>query len=139
MASPTTTRNLQDAQLSVTANLPNAANTVNTSGIDLGSAVPYPITEQLTAQISHTAAPGANNKNINFRIMDSADNSTFANVAVLGNPILQSVDANGNGHSANSLTLALPPTIRRYIRCTAVGEANGGDSSAGTFTLKLLF
>ncbi len=139
MASPTTTRNLQDAQLAATANLPNAANTVNASGIDLGAAAPYPIQEKLTAQISHTAAPGANNKNINFALQDSADNTAFANVSLIANPVLRSVDANNNGHSANSVTIALPPSIRRYIRCTATGELNGGDSSAGTFTLKLLF
>jgi hypothetical protein len=37
------------------------------------------------------------------------------------------------------VTLSLPPNIRRYIRATALGEANGGDASNGTFTIKLLF
>lgn len=139
MANPTTTRNLKDATLSVSGTLPNAANTVNTNGIDLGATTPYPVTESFTAKVSITAANGANNKNVNIRIMDSADNSTFANVALVANPVLRSVDNNGAGHAASSVTITLPPNIQRYVRATALGEANGGDSSNGSFTLELLF
>jgi hypothetical protein len=139
MASPTTTRNLQDALLSANAALPNAANTVNTNGIDLGATSPYPVTEKITVKIETTAGNGANNKNINLRLMDSADNSTFANVALVANPCLRVTDADNAGYAASSVTLSLPPNIRRYIRATALGEANGGDASNGTFTIKLLF
>lgn len=139
MASPTTTRNLKDATLAVTAALPNAGNTVNSNGIDLGSTAPYPVTEKFTVKISTTAANGSNSKNINIRIMDSADNTTFANVATIGNPVLRVTDNANAGFPAGAATIQLPPGIQRYIRATALGEANGGDASAGTFSLELLF
>jgi hypothetical protein len=137
MASPTTTRNRKDASLKASAALPNAANTVNTNGIDLGAATPYPVTEQLQVKISNTVATGANTKNINIRLMDSADNSSFANVAQLANPILRVTD--NSGIPAGEVTIQLPPNTRRYIRATALGEASGGDASDGTFTIELLF
>jgi hypothetical protein len=139
MATPVNERRLKDATFIKSAALPNAANTVNGGALDLGTATPFSVTEKLQLQISLTAANGANNKNINIRVQDSADNSSWANVAVFANPLLQSTDNNGAGHTANSVKVALPPTIRRYVRAVAVGEANGGDSSAGTFKAELLF
>jgi len=126
-------------QLKVTGTLPNAGNTVNSNGIDLGTVTPFPVTERIAAKISITAANGANNKNLNIRIMDSADNGNWTNVAVIANPVLRSTDNNGAGHAASSVEISLPPTIRQFVRATALGEANGGDSSNGTFTLQLLF
>lgn len=123
--------------MSASAALPNAANTVNTNGLDLGAATPYPTTEKIQVKISNTVATGANTKNINIRLMDSADNSSFTNVAQLANPILRVAD--NSGIPAGEVTISLPPNIRRYIRATALGEANGGDSSDGTFKIELLF
>jgi len=131
-------RALTDAELKVTGTLPNAANTANSGVLDLGATTPWPATEKLAIKVAISTATGANNKNINIRLMDSADNVTFANVAVMANPILRSADANGAGHSANSITIQAP-MVRRYVQATALGEANGGDSSDGTFTAELLF
>jgi hypothetical protein len=116
--------------------MPNAANTVNTSGVDLGATTPYPITEHISVKISNTAATGANTKNVNIRLMDSADNSSFTNVAQTANPILRTTDS--SGYPASNVIIALPPNIKRYIRATALGEANGGDASDGTFSLEVL-
>ena len=132
-------RNIQDALTIISATLPNAANTVNSNAIDLGATTPFPTTEQIQVRLDISTATGANNKNINIRITDSADNSTFTNVALLANPALRSVDANGAGHSASNVIVQLPPNTRRYIRAAAVGEANGGDSSDGTFKITLLY
>jgi hypothetical protein len=132
-------RAIVDALTLVTSTLPNAANTVNSNGIDLGATTPYPLTESILVNVAIGVATGANNKNINIRIMDSADNSTFTNVAVIANPVLRSVDANDAGHSASNVSISLPPTIRRYVRATALGEADGGDSSDGSFYIKLLY
>lgn len=130
-------RGLKDATLSATTALPNAGNTVNTGGIDLGSATPYPVTESFTAKISTGAATGANNKNITVVLQDSADNTTFANVAGLGT--LTVTDDNGGGYSAGSLEVSLPPGVRRYLRASATGEANGGNAADANVTLDLLF
>lgn len=137
---PYNSRQLLDENFIVTANLPNAANTVNSSGLDLRQATPYPTTDRVDVQILCTGTgTGANNKNINFRLQDSADNGNWTNVAVFANPILQTVDNNNTFFNATSITFKLAPTSQRYIRAVALGEANGGNASAGTFTLQLLF
>ena len=131
MASPDNQRRLKDANLIVTGTLPNAANTT--------VATPYATTEKFHVRIEVGTATGANNKNVNIRLQDSADNSSFANVALVANPVLRSVDANNAGHSASNSIIQLPPNMRRYIRLAALGEANGGDSSDGTMTMSLMF
>ena len=136
---PQNSRPILDQNYIASVALPNAANTVNTSGLDLVQATPYPTTDRIDVQILTAGGNGANNKNINCRIMDSADNITFTNVAIFANPILQTVDNNGAGYNNANVIFKLPPNIRRYIRATALGEANGGDASGGTLTIQLLF
>ena len=48
-------------------------------------------------------------------------------------------DGPGSNYTAATRTVSLPPGVKRYIRATAVGEANGGDASAGSFSVQLLF
>jgi len=122
---------ITDALLDNHVALPNAANTVNTNGIDLGAAVPYPLTEHVSVKIYTTAATApANNKNINIRLMESADNITFTNVAEFANPILL-VNEAATVYPASNVVVTLQPGCLRYIRATAIGEANGGDASDG--------
>lgn len=135
-------RRIQDYTQSVSVALPNAANTVNTNGLDLGKTTPFPLQEEITVTLTNTQSTGANNKNINISIQDSADNGNWANIAVL-NPAIQIV-ANTANFPATTLAspiadITLPPGTRRYIRAQATGEANGGNSSDGTLTLQLLF
>src|SRR5882672_3212783 len=89
---PLNQRALLDQNYIVTANFPNAANTVNTSGMDLAQATPYPTTDRIDVNFVCTAGSGANNKNVNFALQDSADNITFANVAFMKAPLFQVVD-----------------------------------------------
>lgn len=128
---------ITDLDLKSTAALPNAANTVNSNSIDLGATTPFPTTDKISVKISHTTATSANTKNINLRLQDSADNATFTNVAVFANPIVSTIGVN-TSYSSNSVTIALPPTIKRYIRAVAKGEADGGDASDGTFAIEVL-
>lgn len=130
-------RRLLDASLNKNVALPNAATTANTTAIDLGQTLPFPITEKFYVNLVTTAATGANNKNITIRMQDSADNSSFANIAAIGAITL--TDNNGGGYSASSTNVALPPTTRRYVRAQATGEANGGNASDGTLTVKFMF
>lgn len=132
-------REIKDASLKVTSAQPNAANTVNSNSIDLGATTPFPVTEEIQVRVSLTASTGANNKNVNIRLQDSADNSNFANIANCPNPAIINADNNGAGHSAQNVVFHLPPVTRRYIRAVALGEANGGNSADGTFSLELLF
>src|SRR5438045_3678041 len=136
MASPINERRLQDGVLTANIALPNAANTVNTNGLDLQVTTPFPTTGRFNVRVDTGVATGANSKNINVIVQDSADNSTFANIAGL-----TSVAHAGNAanHIAANTNFALPPATRRYIRASATGEANGGDSSDGSLTISLRF
>jgi hypothetical protein len=129
-------RELQDALLTANVALPNAANTVNTAGIDLGVTQPYPTTEAFQVRLATSVATGANSKNINVIVQDSADNVTFANIAGIASVAHAGNSAN---HIAANTNFSLPPATRRYIRGSATGEANGGDSSDGTLTISLRF
>jgi hypothetical protein len=135
---PGNARLLKDAEQKVTITLPNAANQVNANGLDLGQATPFPTIERVNVRLAYTAATGANNLNINFVVQDSADNTTFANLALLQNPIKVWASLN-TVYAAGEVVFKLPQTTRRYLRCYAKGEANGGNASDGTATLELLF
>jgi hypothetical protein len=133
-------RNLKDASLSKGGALPNAANTVNGNVIDLGQTTPYPVTGEVIVQLTSTAATGAANKNINIRLQHSDEsNANFVNIPELANPVLRVTDNNGGGYPAGVANVTLPPGTKRYIRAVALGEASGGDASAGTFAATLLF
>lgn len=130
-------RLLRDATLVANVPLPNAGNTVVTNAIDLGATTPYPVTESFFVNLSIDAAAGANNKNINARIQDSADGVTFANIALINQ--LSVADNNGAGSLAANIKLNLPPGTRRYIRGIGFGEANGANSANSNLSLFLTF
>lgn len=137
MADPVSERRLEDASLNKTVALPTGVATANTNSVDLGQATPFPITESFHVKLSTTVATGANNKNITVKVQDSADNTTFANIAAIG--ALTVTDANGGGFPVGTLTVQLPPSTRRYVRAQATSEANGGDSTDGTLSVDFLF
>ena len=90
-----------------------------------------------------TIGTGANSKNINYALQTTnantdgtADNGNWANFTELA---IQVVAGNTTNTGALSANFPLPPSCKRYIRGTATGEANGGNSSDSTFTVKLLF
>ncbi len=129
-------RAITDAELSKNVALPNAANTTNTNGINLGTAQPFPVTEQIAVKIVTTAGTGANNKNVNIRLQDSADNSSFTNIATLA---VVSINEGGSSYAATTEVFALPNDVRRYIRASATGEADGGNAADGTLTVSVCF
>lgn len=137
MADPVSERRLQDASINKSVALPTGATTANTNSVDLGQATPFPITESFHVKLSTTTATGANNKNITVKLQDSADNTTFANIAVVG--ALTVTDNNGAGFPAGTITVQLPPSTRRYVRAQATSEANGGNSADGTLSVSFLF
>lgn len=138
-AAPVNTRTLQDANFILTPALPNAT-TANSNAFDLAQAVPYPVTEKVVVSIATAIGNGANNKNINVALQHSADNITFANIFQLKAPLITVTDANGAGYPAGAeVQVLLPPNVLRYIRCTMVGEANGGNAANGALTFRLLF
>lgn len=136
---PVNTRSIRDINYIANIALPVAANTVNTNALDLIQATPYPTTQYVIAQVLTGASNAtANSKNINVVLQDSADNVTFANIALLANPLLTVTD-NGGTTPAGSASVLLPPSVRRYVRAQATGEANGGAANNATLTFQLLF
>lgn len=135
-AAPQNLQRLRDANYIKTAALPNAANTVNTNAMDLQQAVPYPVTQMVVLQINTTQSTGANSKNINITVQDSADNSSWAAIATLA---AKTVAGNAANYPSSSTNYSLPIHTRRYVRASLLGEANGGDASDGTVTAQLLF
>jgi hypothetical protein len=129
-------RNISDLDLSVNVALPNAANTVNTNGIDLGAVTPFPLTENFQVRVSTTAGTGANDKNVTIVLQDSADNSTFVNIATLGTTV---INEGSSAYAATTAYYSLPTITRRYVRGSASGEANGGNAADGTLTVSLRF
>ena len=144
---PYNARSVRDVNFIVTSALPNAANTVNTSGIDFwaganppSGSLPYATTQYVWANVGcTTSGTGANNKNINVVLQDSADNGNWTNLFAPGAIVYQTTDNNGGGFNVSNKSFLLPPTTRRYVRASATGEANGGNGTNGVLTFQLLF
>lgn len=139
LSQPTNQRALLDVNYIVTTTYPNAANQVNSSGLDLVQAVPYPTTDRIDVNITGTAGVGANNKNVNFWLQESADNGNWTNMAYMNTSLLQTVDNGNTNTNTGNVTVHLQPGCLRYIRLATKGEANGGAGTNGVATLQLLF
>jgi hypothetical protein len=137
---PPNKRGLRDETLKANIALPLAANTACTASIDLGHNQPYPIDESFNVRITIDTATGANSKNINAVLQASNEsNANFVNIANVPVPLLVAAGNSANVIGAN-VTVKLPPGfVKRYIRASATGEANGGDASDGQLTCELLF
>lgn len=130
---PYNDRQRRDNTFYTTKVMPIAANTVNGAVFDLGR-TPYPINESIKLKIT-VASTNMNGTNANFRIMDSADNVTYANVAAVGNPILVAAT---NAAATVTIGLGGAPALARYIQVTCLGETNG-TANRGNFVAELLF
>jgi hypothetical protein len=131
-------REFKDANLKQSVALPNAANTVNTNSIDLGTTVGFPLNEKIGVRLSTTAGTGANDKNITavFQASNEAA-ANFTNITELATTV---INEGSSAYAATNRDVQLPPGFaKRYIRASATGEANGGDASDGALTIELLF
>ena len=131
-------RLIQDAALKVTKALPAAAATANSDSIDLGQSTADTINESFSVKLSAPAVANlADTKTITYTFQDSADNSSFSAIPELAT--LVQTGAGGVGASATTRTVRLPATARRYIRVSAAVASAGGDNTASSLTLQLLF
>lgn len=137
--SPNNNRLLLDYNYIVTASLPNAANTVYTSGLDLTQATPYPTTDMIDMNVIMAAGVGANNKNINCFLQESSDNGNWTNCKYLAAPLFQVLDNGNTNTNAANVFVKLQPVALRYLRLGQTGEANGGAGTNGLATLQLVF
>lgn len=131
-------RKTTDKNKLVTKALP-AANAANASdSIDLGTTTPGRIPD-VELRVELPATPNlADTKSITLTVKDSADNSTFAAIADLP-AITVGPGSGGTGGTAVDRRFKLPIGTRRYIRLDAAVEASGGDNTAKSTTLSLVF
>jgi hypothetical protein len=132
-------RAIRDASLTTAAVVfgVNNSNT-STAAIDLGAVTPFPVTENLTAQIVTTAATnGANNKNVNITVQHSNVN-TAANFTNLVTAALVIPEV-GAAYAASTANVALPPNTKQFVRLLCQTENAGGNPNDGTATLRLAF
>ena len=132
-------RTLRDTSLAKTKALP-AANASNTSDVlDLTSVNPGRTAgDQFELLVELPATPSlVDTKKVTLTIEDSADNSTFAAVADL--PVITVTGAGGAGGTAVEHRFTPPASLRRYIRLAQTVEASGGDNTAKSATLSLVF
>lgn len=126
---------MKDALLKKTAAMPNAANTVNTNTIALPQQAVRPFNTNFRVRLYNTVATGANSKNIHYRLY-ATNESNGANATLVQN---FTVAGNAANHAASERELYLPPELdKSYIYASALGEANGGDASDGTFGIEIV-
>jgi hypothetical protein len=131
-------RRIRDAALSTTKALPAANANNNHDAIDLGAVTPYPTTEAFVVELSVPALPNlANSISATFTFQDSANGTDFASIAGLATLVM--TGAGGTGAPAASRTVMLPPNVRRYVRVNQAVANTGGDNTAVSSTVRLLF
>ena len=130
------TRTIQDFDLTVTTALPAAAANADSASIDLEAIGPAAL-ESVELEISLPATPDlTDDDTITLTIQDSADDSTFASVEELATLVV--TGAGGEGAAAASRKVRLPSSTKRYINVNAAVLTGGGDNTDVSFTWKLL-
>jgi hypothetical protein len=131
-------KDMQDADLKKSAAMANAAGTADTASIDLGDADPSQRAISVPdLLIKTTQATGVTGHVNTLTVQDSADNSSFAAVALL--PAI-AITAASSAYAATTVRLKLPRTgVRRYIRLHDATDSGGGNATDGTMTIALAF
>ena len=131
-------RNFKDINAKAAVALPAAGAANFTASIDLGTTLPGPMVDYFDVLVELPATPSlVDAKTITLTLKDSADGVTFTAIPSLA-PIV-STGAGGAGAAAISQTYKLPPTVRRYIRLDQAVLAAGGDNTAVSGSVSLVF
>ena len=129
---------IRDAALKVTKALPAAGANHNTGTIDLGSTNPGLAVESFEVEIAIPALPSlAEGKTLTVKVQDSADDSTYADVAALATLVVTGA-ASAAGSAAATRTVRLPSSVKRYIQANLAVASSGGDNTAKSVTVSLL-
>ena len=125
----------QDLELSKNRTLPAQNTNNNSASIDLGTATQFEVGSNTEVEVYVPATACATGQTITVTIQDSADDSSFAQVAQLETLVLT---GSSNATAATTRKWRLPSTVRRYIRMNVACSATTGDLTANTATFKLL-
>ncbi|MEA3186221.1 MAG: hypothetical protein QOD99_51 [Chthoniobacter sp.] len=128
---------LRDANLVASIALPAAGAAANTAALNLGTTTPGRV-PRVELLVSVPATPSlVDAKTIIHTVQDSADGVTFAAVADL--PTITQLGAGGVGAAAVSRQFKLPIGLKQYVRLNSAVLAAGGDNTAISATLALVF
>lgn len=127
---PYNKRLLNDANFVAATTL--VAGGVAASSFNLVQSTPYPTPEQIVLKVDTGGLTGSNTTAA-FTVQDSADNSSFTNVAILGS-VNQTVPTTAPA-TASVAQWLLPPTIKQYVRVSCSLSA----ATTGNFTASLAF
>jgi hypothetical protein len=130
-------RTLRDANLSVSKALPAAAASnlsasIDTANVNPGRVPNYEILIELPATPSLVDA-----KTITLKLQDSADDSSYADVADVPAQVL--TGAGGVGAAALAYQFKAPIGLRRYLKLSQAVLTAGGDNTAISGVLSLIF
>ena len=127
---------LKDAELIHTVALPAAAATATTDPFNLIQKPPHEC--HFEVELALPALPSlADTKKATVTLEDSEDDTTFATIAALAS--LEVIGAGGAGASTITRKVRLPSDVRQYIRAKVAVEAAGGNNTAKSLTMALVF
>ena len=127
---------LKDAELIRTVALPAAGASASTASIDLAATTQAE--SHFEVEVSMPALANlAEGKALTVTLEESADDTIFAPIAGLAP--LEVTGGAGGGVSAASIRVRLPAGAGRYLRATAEVETAGGDNTAVSVTMALIF
>jgi hypothetical protein len=114
-----------------------ASATVNGASIDLNAVSPFipgnTEFELVTPTVDQTMLPDT--RTLTYTIEDSADDSSFAPLVVVSKS--GQVGASNVGAAGATSRIALPSSVRRYIRLSIASGASVGNCSSVSATLKI--
>ena len=127
---------LKDAELINTVALPAAAATATTEPFNLIQKPPHEC--HFEVELTLPALPSlADTKKATVTLEDSADGITFTAIAALAS--LEVIGAGGAGAANITRKVRLPSDARQYIRAKVAVEAAGGNNTAKSLTMALVF
>ena len=127
---------LKDAELIRTVALPAAAATATTEPFNLIQKPPHEC--HFEVELTLPSLPSlADTKKATVTLEDSEDGITFAAIVALAS--LEVTGAGGAGASTVTRKVRLPSDVRQYIRAKVAVEAAGGNNTAKSLTMALVF
>lgn len=129
---------IRDVNLLALKALPAAGATNYSDSIDLGDQSPgQSKLDGFQFEVAIPALPSlADAKTYTGTLQDSADNTTFVDIAPLAS--ITRLGAGGVGAAAKTQLYPLPKDLRRYVRLKNVMLAAAGDNTAVSVTLSLV-
>jgi chemotaxis response regulator CheB len=129
---------IRDTNLKKTKALPAAAATNYSDSIDLLDSAPGIKMRNAEIEVALPATPSlVDAKTVTLTLQDSADNSTFAAIPTLATVVATGVST--SGAAAITRLFKLPETARRYIRLKQDVLTAGGDNTAISTTLSVVY